>query len=106
MQRLSALRKGTNARIIAADLEGGAAKDPEICTAADDDLVKALAVLRGREIEGADLMEFLVDAEGRLRAAWYPGASVDWSKPEVMGEAMRRLDAPVTGRPAAGGHHH
>jgi len=51
-------------------------------------------------------MEFLVDAEARLRAVWYPGASVDWSKPEAMGEAMRRLGEPVTGRPSAAGHHH
>ena len=106
MRRLSALRRRSDASVVAADLEGGAVKDPEICTAADDDLVKAVAVLRGREIEGSDMIELLVDAEARLRAVWYPGAGVDWSKPEVMGEAMRRLGEPVTGRPAAGGHHH
>jgi putative copper export protein/mono/diheme cytochrome c family protein len=106
MQRLSALRRRPDALIVAADPDGGPVKEPEICTAAEDDLVKALAVLRGREIESSDIMELLVDAEGRLRAVWYPGASVDWGKPEVMGEAMRRLDAPVSGRPSAGAHHH
>jgi copper resistance protein D len=106
MQRLPALRGRSDALTIAADMNGVLAKDAALCTASDDDLIKALSVFRGRELEGSDTIELLVDSEGRLRAAYTPGAEVDWSKAEVMGEAMRKLDGPVSRRPSAGGHVH
>ena len=106
LQRLSALRGRADTLTIAADVNGAPVTDPEVCAASDDDLMKALSVFRGREIEGSDAIELLVDAETRLRALYYPGAEVDWSKPDVMNEAMRKLDGPVSGRPSAGGHVH
>jgi len=106
IQRLAALAGRPEAHTIIADLARARASGPDVCTASDGDLAKTFSVFRGRSIEGSDTMEFLVDAETRLRAIWYPEADVDWTKPDVMREALRRLDGPVTGRPSAGGHVH
>ncbi len=106
VEQLSALRGRTDVRAIIAAMDGAPASGADVCTASNGDLIKAFSVFRGRSLESSDTMEFLVDSEGRLRAIWYPEADVDWTKPEVMREAVRRLDGPVTGRPSAGGHVH
>jgi mono/diheme cytochrome c family protein len=77
------------------------------CSTIDPDVTRVFSVYRGAPADQIDGTEFLIDANGWLRAIWYPGVSPDWSQPQVlMNELSEIRQNPAPGTPGSGAHAH
>jgi mono/diheme cytochrome c family protein len=90
-------------------LAGGAKGplDETHCVADDPSLVEAYATILGLSPDELSGMQFLIDANGWLRAAQKPGETIDWDDPGALADQVVQLcEHPLTGGGSSPHHHH
>jgi putative copper resistance protein D len=78
----------------------------EACRVEDVDLVRALAMLAGKDAGGDRRTELLVDASGALRASWSPGGKPDWGDVDVLRREIAAIRANQATTRTTGSHLH
>ena len=83
---------------------GGASPSPGLCVSDDESVPRAYGIVAGVQLRDLPGTEFLIDADGWLRAVEAPGDPSGWSDPARLAATIRQLAAhPLA---AGGGHGH
>jgi putative copper export protein/mono/diheme cytochrome c family protein len=77
-----------------------------VCIASDEDLPQAYAVVSGLAPSELPGSEFLIDAEGWLRAVQRPTAAPGWNDPKILATEIQDLAAHPIAANAAASHAH
>ena len=77
-----------------------------VCVASDEDLPKAYAIVSGLAASELPGMEFLIDADGWMRAVQRPTARPGWNDPKTLAADVQQLAAhPIAASPGASHAH-
>ena len=74
------------------------------CTAADESVVAAYAIVAGVAPDALAGAQFLIDGDGWLRAMQAPGATMGWDDPKMLSAEVRQLRAHPVASGAAPAH--
>jgi copper resistance protein D len=75
--------------------EDSSPSDAPFCVAQDDSVVAAFAVYRGKTPAESEGTELLIDADGQLRALWYPGLEPAWTDDDVLRREISAIRGPA-----------
>jgi putative copper export protein/mono/diheme cytochrome c family protein len=86
----------------------GIAPNRSVCIASEPETWTAFAIIVGQSPDALAGLQFLVDQNARLRAAWRPADPGDWTDPQSLAAAIRDVAAhPIAGdAPGVRPHRH
>lgn len=88
---------GVNAATVLATTDPAVRPAGELCIARDETLPRAYAIVAGTDLPELRGAEFLIDANGWLRAMQPAGTVPSWNEAQALSAEIRRLEAhPIT----------